>query len=339
MLVEETRGSTVENRHRVHAAVIDATGARIASVGDPRLVTFWRSGAKPFQALPIVADGAADAFGITEAELALCCASHSSEPAQVQGVRDVLARIGCSERDLLCGPHPPLSTRVAQDYAARGVRVTAVFSNCSGNHAGMLAVARRHGWPVEDYTHPEHPVQQRCVAEVSEWTGVPGREIGIAIDGCGVVCFALPLEGMAYAYAQIGSGDTGGGSGSGDSSRLPSPASRIVQAMLRHPEMIAGEGRPCTTMMRAHRDRLITKTGAAGVYCAALIREHVGVALKIEDGNGAAAAVAIAAILNELGLALEPESVMSHTIFNTRGERVGELRVSGGLETKRRAER
>ncbi len=148
MRVEQLRGSWVEAVHEVHVAVVDSTGGLVARTGDPELVTFWRSAAKPFQALPLLEDGAAARFGVTSEELALACASHSSEPDQVARVRELLRKIGCSERDLLCGPHPPLSDRVAQDYQTRGLRLTAVYSNCSGKHAGMLALARHHGWPT-----------------------------------------------------------------------------------------------------------------------------------------------------------------------------------------------
>lgn len=318
MWVEERRGGVVETRHRVHAAVVDAGGRLVAETGDPELVTFWRSGAKPFQAFPLVADDVVGRFGISAPELAIMCSSHSSEPAQVQLVRDVLAKIGCSERDLMCGPHQPLSPLVAQEYATRGVRLTAIHSNCSGNHAGMLALARHHRWPVKSYTRLEHPVQQRCLAEVSGWTGVPAERVGTAVDGCGVVCFALPLSGMARAYAMLGKGEGGRGKS-------------VVEAMLRHPELVAGDGRPCTEMMRAHPGRVIAKTGAAGVYCGLLIREGRGIALKVEDGHGEAAVLAMGAVLSEMGLRPQPARFESLPIVNTRGETVGELRVNGGL--------
>jgi len=321
MRVEQVRGRLVETVHEVHVAVVNSTGGLVARAGDPELVTFWRSAAKPFQALPLVADGAADRFGLTSEELALACASHSSEPAQVARVRELLGKIGCSERDLLCGPHPPLSDRVAQDYQTRGVRLTAIYSNCSGKHAGMLALARHHGSPTEFYTRLEHPVQQRCLAEVSRWSDVAVADIKTAVDGCGVVCFGLPLKNMALAYARLGP-DAG----------ASHPASRIVAAMLRHPELIAGEGRPCTEMMRAHPARVITKVGAEGVYCALLPRERLGVALKVTDGHAVASALAMAAVLEELGLRPRPASLTARPNVNTRGETVGELRVNGGLE-------
>jgi len=323
--------------------VANSTGGLVARAGDPELVTFWRSAAKPFQALPLVADGAADRFGLTSEELALACASHSSEPAQVARVRELLGKIGCSERDLLCGPHSPLSDRVAQDYQARGVRLTAIYSNCSGKHAGMLALARHHGWPTEFYTRLEHPVQQRCLAEVSRWTEVPAGEIKTAVDGCGVVCYGMPLRNMAWAYARLGNAEFGMRNAElpgqvardttpADIFRTPHSAIRIAEAMLRHPELIAGEGRPCTEMMRAHPGRVIAKVGAEGVYCALLPQERLGVALKVTDGHAFASALAMAAVLEELGLRPRPTSLTARPNVNTRGETVGELRVNGGLE-------
>ena len=314
MRVEQLRGGWVETVHEVHVAVVDSSGRLVARTGDPELVTFWRSAAKPFQALPLVEDGAAGRFGLTSEELALACASHSSEPGQVARARELLQKIGCSERDLLCGPHPPLSDRVAHDYQTRGVRLTAVYSNCSGKHAGMLALARYHGWPTEFYTRLEHPVQQRCLAEVSRWTDVPAAEIKTAVDGCGVVCYGLPLRNMASAYARLDNAD------------------RVRDAMLRHPELIAGEGRPCTEMMRAHPGRVIAKVGAEGVYCALLTQEKLGVALKVTDGHAIASALAMAAVLEALGLRPRPASLTARPNVNTRGETVGELRVNGGLE-------
>src|SRR5438552_1710538 len=209
LFVESHRGSVLESRHRVHVAVVDASGRLVAHAGDPDYRTFWRSAAKPFQALPLVEDGAVERFGLTTEELALVCASHSSEPGQVARVRDLLAKIGCAERDLLCGPHPPLSEPVAQEYATHGVRLTAVYSNCSGKHAGMLALARHHDWPTQFYTRLEHPVQQRCLAQVSRWTEVGVGDIRTAVDGCGVVCYGLPLRNMALAYARLANAERG----------------------------------------------------------------------------------------------------------------------------------
>jgi len=198
----------------------------------------------------------------------------------------------------------------------------------------MLALARHHGWPTEFYTRLEHPVQQRCLAEVSRWTGVPADDIKTAVDGCGVVCFGLPLRNMALAYARLGrdAGSEVRDASPPNTSRISHPASRIVESMIRHPELIAGEGRPCTEMMRAHPGRVITKVGAEGVYCALLTQQRLGVALKVTDGHAIASALAMAAVLEELGLRPRPASLTARPSVNTRGETVGELRVNGGLE-------
>ena len=312
MFIESHRGAILESRHTVHVAVMDGSARLVASAGDPEYRTFWRSAAKPFQALPLVEDGVVERLGLTRQDLALACASHSSEPAQVQLVREFLQRAQCSERDLMCGPHRPLSDAVAKDYDTRGVRLTAIYSNCSGKHTGMLALAKHHGWPTEFYARGDHPVQLRCLKAVSEFTDVPATEIGVAVDGCGVSCFALPLRNMALAYT-----------------RIP-PA--VLEAMVLHPELVAGEGRPCTELMRAHPGRVVTKVGAEGVYSALLVREGLGVTLKVEDGNSLAASLAIAAVLAELGLKPQPTWLLTKPITNSRGETVGEMRVNGGLE-------
>ncbi len=333
MHVENRRGSVVESRHIVHVAVVDGNGRVVASAGNPDLVTFWRSAAKPFQAQPLVEDGVVERFGLTRQDLALACASHSSEPAQVALVREFLQRAQCSERDLMCGPHRPLSDAVARDYETRGVRLTAVYSNCSGKHTGMLALAKHHGWPTEFYARVEHPVQQRCLKSVSEFTDVPVPDIGVAVDGCGVACFALPLRNMALAYARLRISDFGSRITQGEvKSAIRNPQSAIGEAMLHHPELVAGEGRPCTELMRAHPGRVVAKVGAEGVYSAALIREGLGVTLKVEDGHSLASALAIASVLAELGLKPQPASLLTKSITNSRGETVGEMRVNGGLE-------
>ena len=305
------RGTVLESRHRVHVAVVDASGRLVAHAGDVEYRTFWRSAAKPFQAQPLVDDGVVERFGLKRQDLALTCASHSSEPGQVALVREFLQRVGGSERDLMCGPHRPLSDAVAKDYETRGVRLTAITSNCSGKHTGMLALAKHHGWPTEFYARLEHPVQQRCLKSVSQYTDVAAADLGVAVDGCGVACFALPLRNMALAYT-----------------RLDGP---MLEAMTLHPELIAGEGRPCTEIMRAHPGRVVAKVGAEGVYSALLIREGLGVSLKVEDGHSVASALAIAAVLAELGLKPQPASLLRKPIGNSRGETVGEMRVNGGL--------
>ncbi|MFZ5471317.1 MAG: asparaginase, partial [Myxococcota bacterium] len=271
--IEAIRSEQVESVHRVSVAVVDESGRRVASAGQSDLCTFWRSAAKPFQALPMVQDGAAARFGFASRELALACASHSSEPMHREVCRGMLERLGLSESALACGPHPPLSPVVAAQLAKEGASPTSMWSNCSGKHAGMLALALHRGWPVAGYERQGHPLQERVLAEVSRWTGVPPKDIGLGVDGCTAVCFALPLAAMATAYARFGVSDE-------------PAAAKLREAMWTHPELVAGTGRLCTDLMTAARGRVLAKVGAEGIYCAALPERRLGVALKVEDGDG-----------------------------------------------------
>lgn len=328
--IESTRGDLVESVHRVSAAVVDGQGRTVAATGNPALVTFWRSAAKPFQAMPLVADGAADRFDIPDDELALCCASHSSEPLHLALAERLLARIAVGEEELACGPHVPLSPAVADRVAREGIAMTPRWNNCSGKHAGMLALCRHHGWPSAGYAGVGHPAQRRILASVSCWTDVAQACIGLGVDGCTAISFALPLRAMATAYARLGAARDGA-------------AARVRAAMLAHPDVVAGSGRPCTDVMRAWPGEVLAKAGADGVYGAALPGLGLGLALKVEDGDGSAAPVALIAVLRELlghGPAAEadqaplPAGLGGHAgpaILNTRGAAVGVLRAVGGL--------
>jgi L-asparaginase II len=288
-----------------------------------------------------VLDGAAERFGLLDDDLALCCASHSSAPDQVERVRLLLAKVGAAEADLVCGPHRPLADDVAADYRRRGVRLGPVHSNCSGKHAGMLALARHRGWPLAGYAERDHPVQRRCLEEVARRTGVAEQAIALGTDGCGVVTFALPLRNLAAAWARLGSEERRAGRSGAvptdaslktePSGPAPgSPLRSLVPAMLRHPDLLSGPGRPCSEMMHAHPGKLVAKVGAEGVYAALLVDGPLGVALKVEDGHAASAVLAVVAVLDALGLP-GPEALRHRPLTNSRGAVVGELRVTGGL--------
>jgi L-asparaginase II len=325
--VEAVRGPAVESVHRVSAVVADANGRIIAVAGDPGLVTFWRSAAKPFQALALVEDGVLDRFGLGSDALALACASHSSEPQHLAVTDRMLAAIGCTEADLACGPHPPLGTRVAREVAAQGIHLTPRWSNCSGKHAGMLALARHHGWPTAGYEVAGHPVQDRILTAITTWTGLPLSELVLGIDGCTVVCHGLPVAAMARAYAGLAAART-------------ASMRRVRDAMLAHPDLIAGEGRVCTELMHAIPGQVIAKIGAEGIHCAAIPAAGIGIALKVEDGDMRASGPALLEILRVLAPRLPaaarlPEGALRstavHPIRNTRGVRIGEIRSAGTL--------
>jgi L-asparaginase II len=327
--VERTRGDIVESVHRVSCAVVDARGGLMAYGGNPELHTFWRSAAKPFQALPAVQDGAVDGAGFDERHLALACASHSSEPGHVELAREMLRLVRRTEDDLACGPHVPLSYDVAASAARGEVRLSPIWSNCSGKHATMLAAADRHGWPLSGYERAEHPLPQRILAEEARWTGVAAGDTGLGIDGCTTVCFALPLRAMATAYARLAVSDE-------------AAAARIRRAMLTHPWLVAGTGRACTDIMGAVPGRLVAKIGADGIYSAALVQSGIGIALKVEDGDMRVAPAALLGVLGEVTRRWEPDmaaplaaaSLARHArpeIINTRGREVGRARVAGQL--------
>ncbi len=331
--VDVLRGSIVESRHQVSAAVTDASGALVAHAGDPDLVTFWRSAAKFFQAIPLVADGAAAALGITDDELGLACASHNGEPRHVEIAAALLAKAGCGPDDLACGPHTSLAEPVARAMAERGEQPTRLHSNCSGKHAGMLALARHHGWPTQDYTEIGHPVQQRCLEEVARWTGAPERSIGLAVDGCGVTCFALPLRAMALAYARLGARRIGG---QGSEAR-EAAADRLVRAVTADPFLIAGQARLCTDLVAASGGRVVAKVGAEGVYSAALPEMGLGVTVKVEDGDFRSSGPALLAVLDQLAPGVAPVSDEWRTpaVRNTRGMVVGRMEAHISLRAKK----
>lgn len=327
LLIESTRSGYVESVHRVSVAVVEAGGKLVAWAGEPEQPVFWRSSAKPFQALPLVQEGAAERFGYGPRELALACASHSSEPVHREVCAGMLAAAGCKEEQLACGPHPPLSAQVGEQALREGVMLTPRWSNCSGKHAGMLALARHKGWPTEGYERAGHPVQERILAEVLRWTGLEREQVRLGVDGCTAVCFGLPLRAMALAYARFGA------------SEEPA-ARRLREAMWAHPELVAGTGRLCTELMAGAPGAVLAKVGAEGVYGAALPRWGLGVALKVEDGDMRCSPPALLAVLRQV---LEqrgapgtlPWGRWRHhaepTLLNTRGEVTGALRAAGEL--------
>jgi L-asparaginase II len=321
--VEVTRGQWVESWHRVHVAVLGPDGVVRGQAGDPDTFVFARSSVKPIQALPLVDDGVVSAFGLTEEELALCCASHNAEPRHVELATSILRKAGLDERALACGPHPPYYEPAAKALMAEGLEPGRIHNNCSGKHAGMLALARHHGWPTDGYHRPDHPVQRRMLEEVTRWTGTDAAAVRTATDGCGVVTFGLPLRGLALAFARLAQEAA---------ARPQSAPGRIVAAMTGHPFAVAGTGRLCTELMRVADGRLVAKTGAEGVYAVGVLSEGLGVALKVEDGAKRASEPALLAVLGELGLLSGPElealrAFAMPVVRNTRDEDVGAIRA------------
>ena len=282
-LVEVTRGGRVESEHRGAIAVVDASGRLSAQVGDVNLVTYLRSSAKPFQLLPLIESGAADRFGFTDAELAVIAGSHSGEPRHVEAVQSILHKIGLSDDALQCGIHAPFNADAAKALKAAGREPTIPHNNCSGKHAGMLAQAIDRGLSTHDYLDPQHPVQITIRQRLAELGEIDFVDIGVGIDGCSAPCFAMPLYASALAFARLADAR------SKRQDARTTAIARVAQVMLDYPEMVAGEGRLDTDLMRAVPQRVVSKGGAEGYHGLGIVVENgpaLGVALKIGDGDG-----------------------------------------------------
>lgn len=290
--VEVWRGERVESRHRASLAVVDRDGRIVLGVGDPERPVYPRSAVKPLQAISVVESGAARAFGLGPAELALDCASHGGEPRHIGTVSAWLERLGLDETALACGPHPPSHGPSAELLVARGERPTRRHNNCSGKHAGMLTLVRHLGVSETGYERPDHPVQQAVRAVLDELTDGAVLDPP-AIDGCGVPTWPMPLRALALAFARFASPD-------GLPLARAAACRTVAAAMWAEPFMVAGSGRLCTELLRAGGG-LVAKTGAEGVYVAALAGSGLGLALKVEDGATRAAEVALLAALERLG--------------------------------------
>lgn len=341
-LVEVWRGPIVESVHRGHLAAIDGAGETIAELGSPETVTYFRSSSKAFQALPLVASGAADAFGFTEKEIALACGSHSGEPMHVETAKSMLSKIGMDESALKCGVHEPFSTEVTSELIRKGQPPSPLQNNCSGKHAAMLAFAKHLGTPTANYDQWDSPVQQAIAMVVSDFCDVPIAELKIGIDGCGVPVFGLPVRSMALGYARLISPDARFDEPTRDACR------RIVAAMIKFPEMIGGsKERLDTELIRAGKGRLISKIGAEGVYTVGVLPgsewpKGLGLALKVDDGDDRRARPpAVIEALKQLNV-LSDDDVAALAeyapilITNRRGEQVGEVRAAFQLKVDRR---
>jgi L-asparaginase II len=326
ILVEVTRGPLMESVHRGAFAMVQADGTLIASLGDVEHPVYPRSSLKPVQALPLIESGAADAFSLSDEEIALACASHSGEAMHTSRVAAWLKKIDCGEPDLACGPQPPRFEPTWIEMVRHGYRAGRIHNNCSGKHTGFLTVARHWNIATDGYEHRDHPVQRAVAKTLGELAGIED-ELPWGVDGCAAPNFALPLKAFARALANLG-----------NPSSLPhdraSAARRIVNAMMKHPELIAGTGRADTMLMRAAVGRAATKAGAEGFFAAIVPEAGLGIAVKIDDGAGRAAETVIAALLDKLGLLpnLTPaRALVRAPVLNTRNEAVGERRPSASL--------
>jgi L-asparaginase II len=324
-MVELWRGGLLESTHLGHAVLVDDTGQIVQAWGDPDRIIFPRSSCKMIQALPLVESGAADAFGLTTAQLALSCASHQGAALHVNAARDWLAGIGLGEPDLRCGSHEPYDKAERDRLICDHEGPCQLHNNCSGKHSGFLTVTK-HLKAGPEYVEIDHPLQKAIRAATEEVTGE--TVAGYGIDGCSAPNFAMSVAGLARAMAKFAKAGAGG-------SVRERAMQRLRDAMAAHPEYVAGEGRSCTELMRAMGGRVAIKTGAEAVFIAMIPEKKLGLAMKIEDGNSRASEAALVGILTQLGV-LDAAHPMAQKRLpapqtNCRGLTTGELRLSDGF--------
>ncbi len=282
IVVEVTRGALVESRHRGALAVVDKTGASIHRIGDINAAVFPRSSIKALQALILVESGAAEALDLPDTALALSCSSHNGEAPHVAVATDMLARIGLTQDALACGPQWPRRYIDRAALRARGENPQPIHNNCSGKHAGFLCAMHHLGIAHSGYAQPDHPFMQQLGDIIADMTGVRQSAGVCGIDGCAIPTCALPLHNLAHAFARFVSGH-------GLGAQRARAARRLLDACMQNPFMVAGTDRFCTDVMAACPGRVFVKTGAEGVFCAALPEQGLGLALKCDDGATRAA--------------------------------------------------
>lgn len=323
MILRVTRGPLTESIHRGHIAVVRSDGTLVHHLGNAELLTFARSTAKLIQALPIITSGAADHFHLSDAEIALCCASHNGEQIHTDTALSMLQKIGRKPEDLLCGAHKPYHKPTADEMGKKGIAPTVLHNNCSGKHSAMLALAAQLGVPHEQYMEPEHPVQQLMLQAVSSMSGAAEAEIPLGIDGCGVPVFGLALSRLALAYARLGKPE-------GLPAEIAEASKRVIRAIRRYPEMLAGSDRFDTQLISVTKGRILGKMGAEGVFAVTVPDEGIGLALKVEDGARRALYPVVTEALFQLGL-LSAEETKALSAFhrpvlrNWKGTIIGEL--------------
>jgi L-asparaginase II len=336
-LVEVTRGSITESRHRGHIVAVDGDGQLVAALGSPETVTYLRSSAKPLQVVPVITSGAATRFKFTPAEIAVACGSHSGEVLHEETVAAMLAKIGLDAGALKCGAHEPFSKEVALELRERGLEPRVLQNNCSGKHTGMLALALHLGGATETYDEPGNPAQLSIARTIEQFSGVPLEDIAVGIDGCGVPIYGVSVRAMALMYARLVAPPVE------FDAETRAACAHIVMAMRTHPELVGGTRERLDTELMRTAAGVISKVGAEGVYTvgvepSARWPRGLGLALKIEDGEDRRARpTVVIESLRQLGVLddnmfAQLAQYAQFVVRNHRGDSVGEVRASFELK-------
>jgi L-asparaginase II len=322
-LVVVTRGKLVESEHHVCYAIVDAQRNVIESNGDIDRLVYMRSSAKPLIATAMVASGAAQRFGFSEEEIAIAAGSHSGEPYHVDAVRSMLSKAGLTESALQCGAHAPTYQPAADALCLAGELPRSVHNNCSGKHAGILALAVALGANPEGYLSADHPAQQEILRVCAALLDVKEETLVIGVDGCGIPVIAVPLRTAAYFYARLGGLDQ-------FPAELVAALQRVRDAMIAHPEFVAGTNRFDADLMTAARPKVLAKGGAEGYHGSAALERGLGMTVKAADGNYRAVAPFVVGRLIHHGILSERERALLEPyrmpkVKNHAGKVVGEI--------------
>jgi L-asparaginase II len=329
VLVEVLRGDVVESVHRGAVSVFDAEGKPVWEIGDTDQPVFPRSAVKAIQALAFVESGAADAYGFGDRELALACASHSGQKEHVETARSMLARAGLDAEALECGTHWPMNHDATVALAGAGGTPNALHNNCSGKHSGFLCTCRHLGIAHRGYVEAGHPFQEMVRGALEAVTGARHDAEHRAVDGCSIPTYAVPLKSFARGFARMATG-------AGLEPVRAKAAERLLAACMAEPFYTSGTGRGDVAFMQAAPGRIFTKTGAEGVYCAAIPELGLGIALKCDDGAGRAADATLAAVLakflrKDAAVAANLAGLANPPVESRKGAKVGSLRPTAAL--------
>lgn len=329
VLVEVFRGGVLESFHRGVICLVNEKGETIFSKGDANQLCYPRSAMKYLQVLPLLEEGGMEHFGFTPEEIAVMCGSHNGEKEHVQAVRSVLHKIGLDESYLQCGPQLPSLKKDADQLIREGLAPIPVHNNCSGKHAGMLAMCVLKQWPVQSYIHPDHPLQQKIREICALFYQYPADKMVTALDGCSAPIFSVPVYHQALGYMRLVNP-------AGLSENLAKACKRVISSISAHPFMVAGTKRYCTDMMRITAPGIIGKTGAEGIFCMGFVEQKLGVCIKIDDGKMQPQYNVAQALLENSGL-FEPGQLNSLHVYqqspvkNYNKLQTGEIKTVDGL--------
>lgn len=323
-LIHVYRGNIVESKHYGTVVVVDHVGNVVSEIGDSQREIFARSSMKLFQVIPAIEAGIVEKYDLGPKDISLFCASHSGENFHTETVTKDLLKADLQIDALKCGTHPPRHVKTYENMLKEQKEFSAIHNNCSGKHTGMLLTAKALHEEVDNYYELSHPVQQRILHTISDLCEYPAEKIQMGVDGCGVPVHCLPMYNIALGYANLAT-----------NSKYNTPRTKAIQTMVHaitmEPEMIGGTNRFCSDLMRVCKGKLIAKAGAEGVYCIGHTHKHLGIVIKIDDGNSRASYPAAMEVLKQLALISDEEyneliEYACPNVLNARNEVVGELK-------------